>query len=74
VSGAEFVLNKIVKKREKILKFGCNGLINQKNAKFARSDFRFGHVLSNNPTAYALVYAKKEQGARTAIFQKTRKP
>jgi hypothetical protein len=49
-----------VKKREKILKFGCDGSINQKNAKFARSDFRFGHVLSNHPTAYAPVYAKKE--------------
>jgi hypothetical protein len=63
-----------VKKREKILKFGCDESINQNNTKFARSDFRFGHELSNNPTAYAPVYAKKEQRTRTAIFQKIRKP
>jgi hypothetical protein len=72
--GAEFVLNKIVKKREKLLKFGCYGLINQKNTKFARSDFRFGHVPGNNPIAYAPVYAKKEQAVRIATFQKIRKP
>jgi len=63
-----------VKKREKLLKFGCSGLINQKNAKFAWSDFRFGDVPGNNPAAYAPVYAKKEQRVRTATFQKTRKP